>query len=139
MLFLKGVMSKLPVDEILRLYNAEKLNVRQIADRLGLAYGQVYGVLRKRVVLRKAYNTGPRKVPSYLDVAEAMRQRIIAGNWKPDSKIPPRNDLARAFHVNHQVIRDAADRLREQGYLTVSNRGTFVRPEQYWIQYGPDK
>jgi DNA-binding FadR family transcriptional regulator len=69
----------------------------------------------------------------YVKVAETMRERIVTGDWQPGRKIVPQQDLAKIFDVRHQIIREAIAHLRQRGYLlTVSNRGTYVRPPQGW-------
>lgn len=64
----------------------------------------------------------------YLQVRDALLQRIASGAWKPGSAIPNESDLAREMGVSAGTVRRAlqvmeADRLvtRRQG------RGTFVK------------
>jgi GntR family transcriptional regulator len=125
--------SHIDTEEMVRLYIDEEWSVRDIATRFGLSYGRVYGILRARVVMRTSPGRGPRRGTEYVRVAEIMRQRIVTGDWRPNRKILPQQDLAKIFDVRHQTIREAIAELRRRGYLmTLPNKGTYVRPSQDW-------
>jgi Bacterial regulatory proteins, gntR family len=131
----KGSHRPMSIDtqEMVRLYVEEQWSVRDIATRFGYSYGRTYGVLRSRVVMRPSGGTGPRRSLEYLKVAEIMRERIIAGDWKAGRKILAQQELARIFDVRHQTIREAVAHLRQRGYLlTLQHKGTYVRPERHW-------
>lgn len=128
----KGVMAANLNDEIVRLYVEEQMSVREIAMRFRTSYGKIYYVLRKREVMERD-RSHPTK--SYLKVAEAIRDRITAGEWKPGEKIPSQVELAETFGVSTQTVSAAVSHLREHGYLRVlPGRGTYVRLERYWGQ-----
>jgi GntR family transcriptional regulator len=120
--------------EIVRLYAEEEHTVREIADRTGLSYGRVYGLLRSRVVMRNSGRRGrSRDTTEYLRVAEFMHRLIVTGDWPQHRKILAHQDLAKIFDVGEQTIRDAVRHLRHRGYLqTVPKKGTYVRPAQDW-------
>jgi DNA-binding GntR family transcriptional regulator len=69
----------------------------------------------------------------YVKIAEVMRDRIVAGDWRPNRKILSQQDLAKIFDVRQQTIREAIAYLRHRGYLTtLPSKGTYVRPPQHW-------
>jgi transposase len=124
---------QIDTQEMVRLYVDEEWSVRDIATRFGCSYGRTYGILRSRVVLRRSDGRGPRRTLEYVKVAEIMRERIVAGDWRPGRKILAQQELAEIFDVRHQTIREAVAHLRQRGYLlTVPNKGTYVRPPRDW-------
>lgn len=57
-----------------------------------------------------------------------LRQRIIAGEWPINSRIPSENSLAEELGVARGTVREAVRALTELGMLeAASGRGTFVR------------
>src|SRR5256885_16028456 len=86
-------MTQIDTQEIVRLYVEEELSVREIATRYGRSYGKIYGLLRKRVIMRPSNGRGPRRSTEYLKVAEVMRERIVTGDWPPNRKILSQHDL----------------------------------------------
>lgn len=124
-----------PLDtkEIVRLYVEEELSVREIATRLMRSYGQIYGILRTRVVMRPSTGGGPRRSMEYIGVARIMRRRIVSGDWPVGGKLLSQEDLAKTFGVRLQTVREAIADLRQRGYLlTVPRQGTRVRPPEDW-------
>lgn len=68
--------------------------------------------------------------PLYLQVRDALAQRIAAGEWKPSTAIPNEGDLARQFGVSPGTTRKALDLLEAQRLLTRrQGRGTFVNDQ----------
>ncbi|WP_134679039.1 FadR/GntR family transcriptional regulator [Paracoccus ravus] len=61
-------------------------------------------------------------------VFERMLRSIKSGAFAPDERLPTEHDLAAEFEVSRPIIREALQRLREQG-LIYSRRGagSFVR------------
>lgn len=61
-------------------------------------------------------------------VFSRLQQAIKSGPYEPDERLPTENDLASEFQVSRHVVRDALQRLRDQG-LIYSRRGSgsFVR------------
>lgn len=66
--------------------------------------------------------------PLYVQLREALVQRISSGVWKPGSAIPNEIELAREFGLSPGTVRKALDWM-EQAHLVVrqQGRGTFVR------------
>ena len=55
-------------------------------------------------------------------VYEQIAARIASGEFRPNTKLPPENDLASAFGVSRPVLRLALERLRKEGII-VSRQG----------------
>jgi len=65
--------------------------------------------------------------PLYLQVRDALVERIGKGEWKPGAAIPNEVDLAREFGISSGTMRKALDLLEDQRVLTRSQgRGTYV-------------
>jgi GntR family transcriptional regulator len=65
--------------------------------------------------------------PLYLQLSDALAERIATGKWKPHAAIPNEGDLAREFGVSPGTMRKALDLLESQHLLTRrQGRGTFV-------------
>lgn len=69
----------------------------------------------------------PRDAP-YLAVADALRARILAHEWKVGERLPSRVRLAEDYAVGRNVIQRAMDRLIADGLLDGrAGSGTYVR------------
>jgi GntR family transcriptional regulator len=65
--------------------------------------------------------------PLYLQLRDALAERIAGGQWKPGSAIPNENELAREFSVSAGTMRKALDLMETERLLTRrQGRGTFV-------------
>jgi len=65
--------------------------------------------------------------PLYLQVRDALVERIGKGEWKPGAAIPNEVDLAREFGISSGTMRKALDLLEDQRVLKRSQgRGTFI-------------
>jgi GntR family transcriptional repressor for pyruvate dehydrogenase complex len=66
--------------------------------------------------------------PSLADeVADALRQRLASGEFKPGDRLPTGAELASVFGVSLAVIREAMSRLKHDGIIdTVQGAGAFV-------------
>jgi GntR family transcriptional repressor for pyruvate dehydrogenase complex len=61
------------------------------------------------------------------EVADALRQRLASGEFKPGDRLPTGSELASMFNVSLAVIREAMSRLRHDGIIdTVQGAGAFV-------------
>lgn len=70
---------------------------------------------------------GLSKRPLYLQLRDALVERIVEGIWKPGPSIPNEVDLAREFKVSPGTIRKALDLLESEQLVTRrQGRGTFV-------------
>ena len=68
--------------------------------------------------------------PLYLQVRDALAERISTGEWKPTAAIPNEGDLAREFGVSSGTMRKALDLLESERLLTRrQGRGTFVNDQ----------
>lgn len=64
----------------------------------------------------------------YGQLAEALRQRILAGEWQPGEGLPAEAALARAHGVALGTMRQALAVLVQEGLLVrMQGKGTFVR------------
>jgi len=65
--------------------------------------------------------------PLYLQVRDAVAERIATGTWRTGVAIPNEGDLAREFGVSVGTVRKSLGLLEEQHILTrQQGRGTFV-------------
>ncbi|GAB3868963.1 hypothetical protein GCM10027610_127330 [Dactylosporangium cerinum] len=77
----------------------------------------------------------------YLQVADAIRQKIISGEMAPGSLLPSEKYLAEEYDVGRDTIRDAMAYLRGEG-LVESKRGYRSRVranaprERVWLHQG---
>ncbi|MFJ1708586.1 GntR family transcriptional regulator [Kitasatospora sp. NPDC088346] len=70
------------------------------------------------------------RVAPYLQVADAIRREIGAGQYGADGPIPSESELCTRFGVARETARRAVATLREQGLVeTVRGRGSFVVPQ----------
>jgi DNA-binding GntR family transcriptional regulator len=68
-------------------------------------------------------------VPPYRQIAEIIRRRIDAGEYRPDTRIPTESEIVGEFEVARTTARRAVHVLREEGLVyTVPNRGSYVTP-----------
>ncbi|MFF3454787.1 GntR family transcriptional regulator [Streptomyces sp. NPDC002730] len=69
----------------------------------------------------------PREAP-YLEVADALRVRILSGEWAVGERLPSRAQLADEYGVGRNVTQRAMDRLIIEGLLEGrAGSGTYVR------------
>ncbi|MBI2291587.1 MAG: GntR family transcriptional regulator, partial [Betaproteobacteria bacterium] len=67
------------------------------------------------------------RVPLYIQVASALRQRIENGQWQPGQKISTLEGLEREFEVARVTVRQAVELLQNEGLVhRQQGRGTFV-------------
>ncbi len=68
--------------------------------------------------------------PLYLQLRDALAERIAQGEWKPGAAIPNESDLAREFGVSSGTMRKALDLMEGEHLLTRrQGRGTFVNDQ----------
>ena len=66
-------------------------------------------------------------MPPYQQIADWLRQQIIAGDLLPGQVIPSEKDLVDLFGVARTTARRTVALLREEGLVrTVPQRGTYV-------------
>ncbi len=68
----------------------------------------------------------PPRIP-YLAIADALRERLDAGEWLPGEQLPSARELARQYGVNASTAARAVQVLAAEGRVTVIKAwGTFV-------------
>lgn len=68
--------------------------------------------------------------PLYLQVRDALVERIAAGDWKPCALIPNEGELAREFGVSPGTMRKALDLMEGERLVTRrQGHGTFVNDQ----------
>jgi GntR family transcriptional regulator len=66
-------------------------------------------------------------VPPYRQIAQIIRRRIGAGEYRPDMRIPTESEIVEGFESTPPPPRRAVAVLREEGLVyTVANRGSYV-------------
>ncbi|MGW0994063.1 FadR/GntR family transcriptional regulator [Streptomyces sp. NPDC002523] len=78
-----------------------------------------------------AEKNGTRQAPSHAVVAEALRQRVALGGFGPGDRLPTERELATAFGVGRNTVRQAVRELAEEGLVTTTlgrSGGTRVAP-----------
>jgi len=64
----------------------------------------------------------------YASLAQALRARVVAGEWPPGSALPAESQLASEHGVALGTMRRALELLAEQGFIErIHGKGTFVR------------
>jgi GntR family transcriptional regulator len=67
-------------------------------------------------------------MPLYYRTELALREAIASGLFQPGDRLPPEWELAQRYRVSRVTIRNALQRLEEDGLvLRARGRGTFVR------------
>ncbi|MFG1686999.1 GntR family transcriptional regulator [Nonomuraea sp. NPDC049269] len=73
------------------------------------------------------YSSG---VPVYRQVANAIRDDITAGRYRPGAWLPSEAQLAQMYEVGRDTVREALAYLRAEGMITtVRKRGSMVAAE----------
>jgi DNA-binding transcriptional MocR family regulator len=66
-------------------------------------------------------------VPLYLQIRDALRSEILAGEYQDGDRLHGEADLVQRFGVARGTVRQALDLLEREGYLRWERcRGTFV-------------
>uniref|UniRef100_A0AAU2A827 GntR family transcriptional regulator n=1 Tax=Streptomyces sp. NBC_00093 TaxID=2975649 RepID=A0AAU2A827_9ACTN len=67
----------------------------------------------------------------YQQVAAAIREAILSGEFEPDSLLPSEAQLMARYGVSRPTVRNAIAALRAEGLIDVRHgKGSFVRPAQ---------
>lgn len=68
-----------------------------------------------------------RSVPVWPQIADDLRRRLDAGEWKSGQRFPGTVTLAAEYEVTQSTIQKAVVQLREEGRLrTVLGAGSYV-------------
>ncbi|MBS9338521.1 GntR family transcriptional regulator [Fructobacillus sp. M2-14] len=66
-------------------------------------------------------------IPRYIEIHNEIRQRIAAGEWKTNKRLPAERELAASFDVSRMTLRQAIQTLVDEGILERRvGSGTFV-------------
>ena len=70
-------------------------------------------------------------VSLYYQLKEEMKEKIKAGEWPAEFKIPPERELCSIYGVSRITVRQALEDIKREGYIySKQGRGTFVtRPK----------
>ena len=64
---------------------------------------------------------------AYVQVADHMAARIEAGEFPPETRLPPERELADEYGVAYNTLRRSMDVLRERGLvITLRGHGNYV-------------
>ena len=71
-------------------------------------------------------------VPLYVQLEAALRQRIEAGEWRANERVPSENELNRAYGLSRMTARGVLSKLVADGVLfRVPGKGTFLSPRRF--------
>ncbi|MBB5778357.1 GntR family transcriptional regulator [Nonomuraea jabiensis] len=74
---------------------------------------------------------GAEQIPLYRQIADEIRERIMAGELAAHRPLPREVTLVRQYGAARETVRRAIALLREQGWVfTVPHRGSYVAPEE---------
>ena len=66
--------------------------------------------------------------PLYDRVRDALHARILNGTYPPGSRLPTEHELCESHGVSRITIRQALERLRQEGWVEkIHGQGTFVQ------------
>ncbi|HFL5519404.1 TPA: GntR family transcriptional regulator [Salmonella bongori] len=69
--------------------------------------------------------------PMYRQIADALREKINAGELKPGDALPTESSLQEAFGVSRVTVRQALKRLTEEQIVeSIQGSGTYVKEER---------
>lgn len=75
-------------------------------------------------------------IPLYHQLRTLLECQIERGDWKPDDRLPPEDDLATRYEVSKITVREALKLLSASGLVRrEQGRGTFVNPPR--LTQGP--
>ena len=80
-------------------------------------------------------------VPFYFQLAAMLEHEIAGGRWQAGAQIPSEPDLCTAFGVSRSVVRQALQRLEQEGFIVRrKGHGTFVAEAQprSWLLQSAD-
>jgi DNA-binding GntR family transcriptional regulator len=64
---------------------------------------------------------------AYVQVADHITARIEAGEFPPETRLPPERDLADEYKVAYNTLRRSMDVLRDRGLvITLRGHGNYV-------------
>lgn len=77
-------------------------------------------------------------LPLYYQIANSLRERIMAGQWPAGEKLPTEEQLSSQYRVSRQTIRKAKDHLMGEGLIrSLQGSGCYVTPPEQWTARPP--
>ncbi|MGD2125620.1 MAG: GntR family transcriptional regulator [Desulfobacteraceae bacterium] len=77
-------------------------------------------------------------LPLYYQVANLIRNEILAGAWSPGSKLPTEEELSMAYGVSRPTIRNAKAVLAREGFIrSVKGSGCYLNGQEGWKSSPP--
>ncbi|MBC8184007.1 GntR family transcriptional regulator [candidate division KSB1 bacterium] len=72
-------------------------------------------------------------LPKYYQLKEILKEKIIAGKWKPGEKIAAEKELVNTYDCSMITVNKAVGKLVEEGYVfRERGRGTYVSSKSLW-------
>jgi|GEM_PF-1179159 len=67
------------------------------------------------------------KIPLYVQIYDSILAAIERGELRDQDPLPYEEDIARFYHINRRVVRQAYEQLQEEGLIQrIRRKGTFV-------------
>ena len=88
-----------------------------------------------RWCLMAEHEDGPRydprgRVRVFMAIADDLTEKILAGVYPPDSRLPSVADLVHEYGAARETVRKAIHELADRGWVEiVPGKGTYVVPE----------
>ncbi len=90
------------------------------------------GAAAGREAKRRA-DLGDLPLPLYFRIANAVKERILWGEWPAGRKLPTEEVLAQEYGVSRQTIRKAKDKLTAEGFVKgLQGSGCYVNQPEKW-------
>ena len=70
-------------------------------------------------------------LPIYLQIIQDLKQKIVSGEWPPNTRVPPVRELSVSFGVNPNTAQRALSELEREGLLrTERTSGRFITDDK---------
>jgi GntR family transcriptional regulator len=84
-----------------------------------------------------AHRNVDHRQPKYLRIYHDLAARIAAGDWPPETPLPPQRELAEEYDVTIMTLRQALQLLIHDGLIdTRQGSGTYLAPPRYAYDLG---
>jgi len=75
-------------------------------------------------------------VPLYYQLKEELKEKIVSGEWEPETCIPSIRELCAIYGISTTTAKQAISELVQEGLLySVQGKGTFVSVPQWPMEY----
>jgi GntR family transcriptional regulator len=96
------------------------------------------GLTSRGAQLANVDPTDPR--PSYRQIADRLRERILGGEFAPGDPLPSESELVAEFGVSRPTVRSALSLLKNEGRIHArQGRGVFVRAQKQRLRRSSDR